>query len=287
MKRKLHILLLASVTITAILCLTGCSAAKKNAKRDLGGEIPTDIALQTPAQRYTALCESYADWQDVTMPVRVSVTSPKSISLSARAAMKRDKWISISVRMLGFEVASLFVDNDSVHVIDRYHKAYLSESIAKAFGSAGVSVADIQDLLLGRGFVTGDAGGTFTLPLATAVEFAPSTEGLMILPALQPKDFEYGFIMAADANRIAAASVNIKDKHAGVITYTDPIETRQAGCFAGESSIELMHGKKMAASLKWNFSSAKWNTGEERSWKRPSGYSRIDATAIISKLTKL
>ena len=287
MNRQLHIILLAIAALSAAICFTGCSTAKKSAKRDLGSEIPGDIALQTPSQRYTELCKSYADWQDVTMPVRVSVTAPKSISLSARAAMKRDKWISISVRMLGFEVASLFVDKDSVHVIDRYHKKYVSESIADTFGSTGISVADIQDLLLGRGFVVGDAGGTFTPPLSTAIEFANSAEGLMILPAIQPKEFEYGFIMAQDANRIGAASVNIKDKHAGVVTYTDPIETRQAGSFAGECAIELVRGKKMAASLKWNFSSAKWNTGEERSWKCPSGYARIDEAAIISKLTKL
>lgn len=287
MNRRLNILSAAVATLLAVIFLTGCSTAKKGAVKQQTGEIPTDIALQTPAQRYAGLCESYADWQDVNMPVRLSVTSPKSISLSARAAMKRDKWISISVRMLGFEVASLFVDKDSVHVIDRYHKAYLSESIAKVFGSTGLKVADIQDLLLGRGFVIGDAGGTFTPPLATALEFVSSPEGLMILPAIQPQEFEYGFILANDANRIGVASVNVKERNAGVITYSDPIATRQAGSFAGEASIELTQGKKFAASLKWNFSSAKWNTGEERTWKRPADYSRIDAAAIISKLTKL
>ena len=287
MNRRLNILSAAVATLLAVIFLTGCSTAKKGAVKQQSGEIPADIALQTPAQRYAGLCESYADWQDVNMPVRLSVTSPKSISLSARAAMKRDKWISISVRMLGFEVASLFVDKDSVHVIDRYHKAYLSESIAKVFGSTGLKVADIQDLLLGRGFVIGDAGGTFTPPLATALEFVNSPEGLMILPAIQPQEFEYGFILANDANRIGVASVNVKERNAGVITYSDPIATRQAGSFAGEASIELMQGKKFAASLKWNFSSAKWNTGEERTWKRPADYSRIDAAAIISKLTKL
>ena len=287
MNRKLNILSAAVATLLAVIFLTGCSSAKKGAVKQQTGEIPADIALQTPAQRYAGLCESYADWQDVNMPVRLSVTSPKSISLSARAAMKRDKWISISVRMLGFEVASLFVDKDSVHVIDRYHKAYLSESISKVFGSTGLKVADIQDLLLGRGFVIGDAGGTFTPPLATALEFVSSPEGLMILPAIQPQEFEYGFILANDANRIGVASVNVKNRNAGVITYSDPIATRQAGSFAGEASIELMQGKKFAASLKWNFSSAKWNTGEERTWKRPADYSRIDAAAIISKLTKL
>lgn len=287
MNRKLNIISAAVATLLAVIFLTGCSAAKRGAVKQQNGEIPTDIALQTPAQRYAQLCGSYADWQDVNMPVRLSVTSPKSISLSARAAMKRDKWISISVRMLGFEVASLFVDQDSVHVIDRYHKAYISESIAKVLGSTGVKVADIQDLLLGRGFVTGDAGGTFTTALATAIEFASSPEGLMILPAIQPQEFEYGFILAPDANRIGAASVNVKNRNSGVITYTDPITTPQAGSFAGEASIELMHGKKIAASFKWNFSSAKWNTGEERTWKRPAGYSRVDAAAIISKLTKL
>lgn len=277
----------AAIALMAAGIMAACSSTKSSTKRNTTTETPSEISQQTPAQRYQEVCRTYGDWQDVTLPVKVSLTSPKSISVSARAAMKRGEWISLSVRMLGFEVASLFVDRDSVHVVDRYHKAYVSESLSKVFGNSGVSVADMQDLLLGRGFVTGAAGGTFTPSLVTALELIPSQEGLMILPAAQPQGFEYGFIMSPDANRIAAASVSVRGTHSGTIVYTSPVETKQYGYFAGDADIQILTGKKLAASLQWNFQSAKWNTGEQRKWSRPSGYNRIDSATLLAKLSKL
>ena len=49
----------------------------------------------------------------------------------------------------------------------------------------------------------------------------------------------------------------------------------------------MVKGKKLAAGLDWNFHSAKWNTGLDRQWKRPSGYSRMSADKILKALTKL
>lgn len=276
-----------AIAIAATGIIASCSSSKSTSQRDIPGEVPAEISLQTPSQRYQELCKTYGDWQDVTLPVRVSLEAPKSMSVSARASMKRDQWISISVRMLGFEVASMYVDRDSVHVVSRYHKAYVSESLQRIFGNNDVSVGDIQDLLLGRGFIIGPAGTTFTPALSTAVELSPSDEGLMILPAAQPQGFEYGFILAQDANRVAAASVSVRQTHSGTIIYNSPVETRQAGNFAGQAAIQVTAGKTIAASLQWNFPSAKWNTGETRSWSRPSGYTRMDASALIAKLSKL
>lgn len=277
----------ALTALVAVIALGSCSSARKGSKSNLPTEIPTEISQQSPSQRYAEVCRSYGDWQDVQMPVKVSLTSPKSLSVSARAVMKRDEWISLSVRMLGFEVASVFVDRDSVHVVDRYHKAYLSEGLGRAFGDSGVSVGVLQDLLLGRGFLVGKAGGTFTQALSTAFEFVSSPEGLMILPCVQGAGFEYGFILASDANRVGATSVSVGEKYAAVATYTSPVETSHGGSFAGCTTLSMVKGKNISATLNWNFQQAQWNTGESKSWKRPSGYSRLDASTLISKLTKL
>lgn len=271
----------------ALMMAAGCSSQKSANKKSFETEVPSDVALQTPPQRYAELCRSYGDWQDVALPLKVSLRAPKSISLSARAEMKRGSWIYMSVRMLGFEVASLWADNDSVHAIDRYHKAYVSESLGRIFGGTGVTVNDVQDLLLGRGFVVGQHGGTFTRAQEGNITLSATPDGLMVFPATQPIGFEYGFILPADANRIGAASVSVGDKYAATVAYGAFITTSHSGTFASEAEIEMVKGKKIAAGLDWNFHSAKWNTGLDRQWKQPSGYSRMSADKILKALTKL
>ena len=129
--RRIYIpAVIAAITIIAT-SLAGCSSSKKAGHQQAGEPIPTDAALQTPRQRYDALCAAYGDWQDVSMPVRISLNEPKKVSFQAKATMKRNRWINFSVRLFGFELASVFVDTDSVHAIDKYHKLYLSESLSK------------------------------------------------------------------------------------------------------------------------------------------------------------
>ena len=286
-KLRSHIITVIATALLAAGALSSCSSTRKASKDRLPAETPADISLQTPQQRYNAVCGSYRAWEDVQMPVRLSLTSPKSLSANARAAMKRGEWISISVRMLGFEVASAFVDRDSVHIVDRYHKAYLSESLGRFLSQAGVTLEAIQDILLGRGFLFGGAGGTFTPQLATAFDFTPSPDGLMIIPAAQPQGMEYGFLLAPDSNNLAITTVSVGDNHAAVARYNDPVETSQAGNFAASTTLSLMKGKNISATLDWNFSQAKWNTGVQRSWKQPQGYRRLEAASLINKLTKL
>ena len=157
MNRIITPLLLIALSLLAASC--GSSRAPK---QQLPAEIPADISLQTPQQRLTALCGSYAEWEDVQIPVRATLTSKNGLTCSGKAALKRGEWISISLRMLGFEVASVWIDRDSVHAVDRYHKIYLSESIARVMGNAGVTLTDIQDILMGRAFIAGPQGGTLS-----------------------------------------------------------------------------------------------------------------------------
>lgn len=282
--------ILPALVAAFILALmsAGCSSSRKTARQQPAtGPVPTEIALQTPQQRFSQLCAGYADWQDVNIPVRISLTEPKSVSFAARATMKRNEWISLSVRMLGFELASVWIDNDSVHAIDKYHKVYISESLKRFFAGADFTIGDVQDLLLGRGFLAGRNGGTFTTPMENAVELSSTDDGLIILPQAKNPGFEYGFMLYPNANNILAASVSAGDTHAGVVTYSDFVATPQAGTFAASADFAMVKGRKAAASVVWSMNSAKWNTGERKVWKRPSGYRRIDAASLLKSISSL
>lgn len=315
MQKIKHITAAVVALTAATAMLSGCSSQRSAQTSSTAGggtaTIPAAIAAQTPQQRYTALCESYGEWDDVTVPVKVTLTSPKSMSVSARAVMKRNRWISLSMRMFGFEVASAWIDNDSVHVVDRYHKNYLSESTAKAFGSVGLKVSDLQDMLLGRGFMLGSDGGTFTTAMSDKLLLQPTDNTLVIRPAASAStstskattaatntstsktntasantagDFEYGFILSPDYNRVAAMSV-IAGSSEAVVSYGEWISTTNSGDFAGEVDVTVSANLSAAATFTWSFSSAKWNSGVTKAWETPSGYTRLDAAKLLKALT--
>lgn len=289
LSRLRRLLVPAVIAATAIVAsaLAGCSSQKQAGRQPAGEQIPAQASMQTPRQRYDALCAGYGDWQDVSLPVKISLSKPKRINFQAKASMKRNRWIHFSVRLLGFELASVFVDNDSIHAIDKYHKLYLSESLHELLGGAEISIGDIQNLLLGRGFITGTSGGTFTLPMASRLNMQQTPEGLMITPAKQPQNFEYGFILFPDANNLMATSVSVGEKYAGTATYSNFTPTSAAGAFASTVNLSVVKGKNAEAALQWDIMSAKWNNGDNRTWKQPRGYERISAERLLKSITSL
>lgn len=66
--------------------------------------------------------------------MNVSLKLPKRISASGTMTMTRGKDISISMRVLGIEVATLYITGDSVIALDKWHKYYLAESVESLLG---------------------------------------------------------------------------------------------------------------------------------------------------------
>lgn len=266
-----------AVIAFGLLMLAGCSSLKKTQT--------SDAALNATArERVDSLVASYADWSTVSMPVRLSISEPKPFSVTAQCVMRRNAYVSMSVRMLGFEVASVWIDNDSVHAVDKYHKRYLSEDFRRFMGGADVTIGDLQDLLLGRAFVAGTGGGTFTPALCSRLRADAMAEGLMLLPEQEPATFSYGFVLDDKANTLAAATVLVGDRHAVVVNYSDYYAT-PAGNVAARVAIETVKGRRIAASMGWNLKSAKWNAGNDRSWKMPSGYTRVSSAQLVQMLS--
>lgn len=94
---------------------------------------------------------SQGSWHDVYMPVKVSVDKPINQSLTGRATMVRDSMVHISMRMLGFEVAVMHIENDTMWVIDKFHKYRFVESLDKILGKHKMSLGALQDIILGIG----------------------------------------------------------------------------------------------------------------------------------------
>lgn len=116
----------------------------------------TDISSMSVEKRFDAMVDAYRDWNTVEIPVKVDIKSPAKFSLSGRMYMKNRCFIQLSMRMLGFEVASMYMDNDSIYCVDKVHKIAVVEGMDKVKVQTGLDIAQLQSLLLGRVFVPGD-----------------------------------------------------------------------------------------------------------------------------------
>jgi hypothetical protein len=281
--------------------LTGCKSAKTattSTDADLititgdGSSAATSTGSSSSASktanvsltnRYTKLVESYKDWSTVEMSVKLSLTSPGKFNASGKAYMKRGEWISISIRMIGFEVASLWIDKDSIVAIDKYHKKYISEPTASLFGGTDVTIADIQDLLMGRAFLTGK--GTATTADRSSFDFEQAENGWYLLPKEQPAKFSYGFLASLTENALRGAVIDVQNYGSVSANYGSIYESRTSGWFAQEVSVESSRGKKIAATLTWDLNGAKFNAGTSKSCNIPSNCERI-STATLTALLK-
>ena len=147
--RLLRSRLLMPLVAVLILLASGCSTVKKAPAYTSAGASTGALSQVAPAVRFDSLTASYADWDDVALPVRLSITRPKAFSVTAQCTMKHNQWVLFSVRMLGFEVAKVWLDNDSVHAVDKYHKRYLSESLQRFLGSNNVTIGNFRTCFWG------------------------------------------------------------------------------------------------------------------------------------------
>lgn len=88
-------------------------------------------------------------WTDLYVPVKLELTEPSRMSISGRATIVRNKSIYLSLRMIGMEVATVYVDADSIFATEKMHRQMLAVGFDRALGKR-LTVGELQDLLLGE-----------------------------------------------------------------------------------------------------------------------------------------
>lgn len=280
----------ASICATAILVLPGCKSARHSAPENadattslLMPKADTVAVDQTLEQRLQAMTASYRPWTDVTMNLRAQLQAPAAVTLSAKVGMVRGEWISLSVRMIGFEVAWLWADGDSVFAACKSPKCYLAESTSRILGAAGCTIADLQDLLLGRAFIPG--GGTLTAGVLSKFTPEAAADGLvMLVPGKQPEAFEYAFVVDLGQADLAATLLTVGERQ-GIARYSDYRITEDYGEFAAQTDLQAhAMGRDIAATLRWDLNGARWNTGLTAKPKRPSKGAKRIGLADLARL---
>lgn len=278
--------------IMALCCACGTS------RKGVSGDMPADTTSpvtgvsRPPASgvnSYNAgdalrsLTEGYSEWRTVEVPFKVNVDKPAKLSASGRAYMTRGRDIYISVRVMGLEVANLYVTTDSVFASEKLNRRYLAEPLAGVLSNAGLTVSDIQDLLMGRAFLPGH--GTLTAGDAPLLSLSTADGRMLITPKTQPHGYEFGYLTDINANAVTTLVVEPRGRRAIECGYSHPLTVNGLGRVNNAIGINANAGRTAVdVSLEWKYDDAKTSGIKSDRWKRPKGYTRVSATQLLKML---
>lgn len=84
---------------------------------------------------------------------KMEITTPDGMqSISANIDMEKDKFIGISLRMLGIEGARIYITPDSIHIVDRLNQKYYPKDFTYLEETFGVTIDfnTLQNLIAGN-----------------------------------------------------------------------------------------------------------------------------------------
>lgn len=276
MKRQSTILSVFTTTFAFILLigLAGCRSSKSIVDQSM-----LDYSSLTLSERLQEVAAANCPWTQLNLPLKVSLKSPDKLSLSGRIYMRRNHDIYVTLRVLGIEVANMYVNTDSIYVADKAHKYYLAEPIDKIFAGASLSIGDIQDALLGRAFINNR--GTLTADMLNQVTVADGENNSWdISPQSKINgSISYSFRLSDSDNSMQSFTVDTGSKQYSC-SYSDPT-TIDGSRFMQRMSISTKVGKtEIDATLAMDFDKVKWEVPESARWRTPKNYRRINPRAL-------
>lgn len=132
MKKLLPIFITLSLIV---LGLAGCRSRKEAVPAP---PVPELVKVEEPT------------WKNVTLPVRVSMVKPQKFAFNGTATMVRGEYVYISIRMLGFEVGSVYLTPEEADlVVKQLMRIWVQEPVGDRLKKAGVNFTALQETLLG------------------------------------------------------------------------------------------------------------------------------------------
>lgn len=271
---------LLCIGLTAGL-LYGC----KSATVVESGQIysPVNGSKSLPAEIMVhQVVDSALTWDDVSMPVKFTLRSPKSVSLSGRATMIRGREIKISFRMLGFEVGGLYADTDSVYFYEKVNRTMMVESMDRLRNESGLELENIQDMLLGRVTYPGHIDSSEELLKKFKVK--EDDTSVMLVPRSSDLPWHYLITDVDGSAALQSLTVDIPSHGQIVCTFVSPLLST-VGPVTPDITIKADFDKQnLDASLIWSLESATWNKSITPSPSLPKGYRRIPLASLLKSL---
>lgn len=279
MSNPRSIVSLLSLAIVMALAFSACSPKRQTVA-------PATVPGTETVDPYEALVESCSPgWRQLRVPFTLRLISPKEVSIGGTATMDRDRLVILSLRMLGFEVGALQVTGDTLTVIEKMNRQYLTAPIAKALGGFDANVANIQDLLCGRVFILG--ADSITADMRRDFDITPDRDNarrLILTPRRQPRGARYAFAINT-RSRLEDLTV-IPGKHPeATVTYSGHADTPCGTMASSMTIVAEVNGKPVEALIEWDWRRARFDADVEiRPVTIGRGYKPLDIQSLLKKL---
>lgn len=264
--------------------LAACHSSRNAASPDasLSSALAAQSTRISPKQQFETLVSSYQPWTDVSMSVKCTLRSPKSVTVSGKATMIRGEELRLSLRMLGFEVGGLYIDRDSIFFYEKLNRTMVVESMAKLTDATGLTLSDIQDILLGQLAYP----GTDRSDASFIKKFNVKADGDLIIAQPRSSALPWHYTLAATPSpELVSLTISAPPKGEAECTYRTPFLT-DAGPVSPAADIKAAFGKQSVdASLTWSLETASWNAALTPRRSLPKGYRRIPLQQLIKSLS--
>lgn len=247
------------------------------------GEIAESVEADWSNSAFNPLTVAAAapEWTDFSASGNITVSTTGSLSSAIQIKMVRGRSISISIRpLLGIEMGKLFVDKDSVTLVDKYHNIYVRESVSQLLGN-GIGLYALQNLLLSRPFDLTDGA----ISASNAYHFsatAPDNERRwQMRPAKANQLFGYFFDMIENNVSRFNVTLNNGQQYAMDFSAFKPVDGKVIATSIS-AHIEI-GGAKVGMDLKYT-KSIRWNSGVTDYIRIPDGARRYSLAQLLKSL---
>lgn len=182
------------------------------------GKNVESLGTRESASVAATVAKSYRPWQQVSLRGKARAEG-LPIALNVKIYMEHGRLVimSLNAPLLG-EIGRVEMTGDSVLLVNKRGKTYCKEQTAAHLARFGASVADVQDLLLGRVFLLGY--GTLSEGNAKQVEVSTGASDTWILtPKAQHPDAQYGFTLYPDGQMMMAAAFTPDKQYLATAEY--------------------------------------------------------------------
>ncbi len=262
--------------------LTACGSGRKAVVPAVGDSAVARSAkhfIPTDNKAVNELLASYDDsWHSFRVPVNMALKSPKAVGVSGRLTVVNGTGLNLSIRTLGFEVASLTVVGDSIFAYEKLGKRCVAESVGSLVANIGVSTDDAVRLLMGHLFMLDES----TLSEADG-------QLLQLLPARQPAGAGYGWMLSVDKGGavVPDAFVVEVDQQMGMLKYAGFVAS-PAGPVAKTIDLQVATGKMViTGTLSVDYGKAEWNGNFKVDRPAMKGYRRVTGTELLQMFKTL
>lgn len=279
-KSSIIIALLAAILAMSTSCR---SAQKAMVSETRSGKIAESVEADWSNSAFNPLTVAAAapEWTDFSASGNITVSTTGSLSSAIQIKMVRGRSISISIRpLLGIEMGKLFVDKDSVTLVDKYHNIYVRESVSQSLGN-GIGLYALQNLLLSRPFDLTDGA----ISASNAYHFsatAPDNERRwQMRPAKANQLFGYFFDMIENNVSRFNVTLNNGQQYAMDFSAFKPVDGKVIATSIS-AHIEI-GGTKVGMDLKYT-KSIRWNSGVTDYIRIPDGARRYSLAQLLKSI---